>query len=170
MRGSNSLLATLVRRRDPGQVPGKTSRLDRAPRMAMGADFSHAPRQRLRSNFGGRNETTDISSSQLDRWRTPPSLTSDVSRERARLAASNRGRRDRACLPPPLHPFRHARRIDAQRLANRSDRLARLKPRQSAFAQILRIRSRHPPSLPTRTLNQSRNDSRIPIPSENRTL
>jgi hypothetical protein len=35
--------------------------------MAMGADFSHAPRQRLRSNFGGRNETTDISSSQLGR-------------------------------------------------------------------------------------------------------
>src|ERR1700734_2125082 len=63
----------------------------------------------------------------------------DVSRERARLAASDRSRRNRARLPPRLPPLGRPRRIDAQRLANRPDRLARLKPRQSAFAQILPI-------------------------------
>jgi hypothetical protein len=68
----------------------------------------------------------------------------DVSREPARLAPSNRSRRNRTCLTPPLHPFRHARRIDAKRLADRPDRLTRLKLRHSAFPQILRIRSRHP--------------------------
>src|SRR5258707_6603056 len=37
----------------------------------------------------------------------------DASRERARLAAPDRRRRNRTCLPPPLRPFRHARRINA---------------------------------------------------------
>src|SRR3984957_19996449 len=67
----------------------------------------------------------------------------DVSRERARLAPPDRSRRHRTCLTPPLHPFRDARWIDANGLADRPDGLARLKPRHSALPQILRIRSRH---------------------------
>ena len=58
MERSDARLAALSRRRDPGQGPGKTSQLDTAIRMAMGADFSYRreplpptlPRQRGRDD------------------------------------------------------------------------------------------------------------------------
>src|SRR3974377_94477 len=50
--------------------------------------------------------------------------------------------------PEPLRPFHHARRADAQCPSDDTHALARLNPRQSAFTQIQRIGSCHPPKPP----------------------
>src|SRR5882672_7134917 len=47
-------------------------------------------------------------------------------------------------LPPQILPLRHTGRTDLKRLGNRTNRLAGVSPRHSAFANVFRIGSRHP--------------------------
>jgi Enoyl-CoA hydratase/isomerase len=47
-------------------------------------------------------------------------------------------------LPPQILPLRHTGGTDLKRLGNRTDRLAGVSPRQSPFANVFRIGSRHP--------------------------
>src|ERR1700683_5639541 len=72
----------------------------------------------------------------------------DLPRQHARLSPTDRRWQNRARLPFPLCPFRHASRINAQRLADLPYRLARRKPRQSPLTQIFRIRSRPQTTFP----------------------
>jgi hypothetical protein len=77
----------------------------------------------------------------------------------AHLAGGGAARR-----PEPLRPFHHARRADAQRPRDHPHALACLNPRQSAFAQIHRIGSCHPPraSDSIQFLNQKPGNLGIP--------
>src|SRR5262245_55424163 len=47
-------------------------------------------------------------------------------------------------IPPQIPPLRHTGGTDLKRFRNRTNGLARVSPRQCAFADIFRIGSRHP--------------------------
>src|SRR5688572_17173228 len=60
------------------------------------------------------------------------------------LVTTDLAGRDAPSLPPQVLPLRHTGRTDLKLFCDRTDRLTRISPPQSTFANIFRKRSRHP--------------------------
>jgi hypothetical protein len=65
-------------------------------------------------------------------------------RQNRLLVASDLARRKASGLSPQILPLRHTGRTDLKRHRNRTNRLTGVSPRQRPFANVFRIRSRHP--------------------------
>ena len=60
------------------------------------------------------------------------------------LVTADLAGREPSGLPPQILPLRYTGRTDLKRFCNRTNRFARISPRQREFSKIFRIRSRHP--------------------------